>query len=135
MILLAEEVSSHTFNYMGQFFNMIFTLAIVLGLIFVSVLFLKKIMRTKMRELNRSTGIKILEKRVLSQKASLYLVDVLGKGIVISESAAGVQLVTEFAQGTDIELLLAEEHERNKSEIPLTKTLSKFFKKKGASSK
>lgn len=87
-------------------------------------------MRSKMRELNRSTGIKILERRVLSQKSSLYLVDVLGKAIVISDSQAGVQLLTEFPPGTDVELLLAEEHERKKPEIPLTKTLAKFFKSK-----
>lgn len=132
--LFAEEVKPPSpFNFMGEFVNMLLTLALVLGLVFISLVFLKKLMRSKMRQLNYTTGIKILERRVLNTKSSLYLVDILGKGIVISESPAGIQLVTEFPPGTDIELLLTEEKMAGSEKITLKEGLQKkiasLFKK------
>lgn len=113
--LLADETvnditaqEGQSYNYLGEFVNMVMTLAFVLVLIFVSVWFLKKIMRSRMQTLNRSNGIKILERRPLNQKASLYLVDILGKGVVISESQAGIHIVTEFPDTVKIEELLEQ---------------------------
>jgi len=134
--LYAEEAkgSSDTFDFLGDFLNMALTLAFVLGLAFVSILFLKKIMRSKMREMNKATGIKVLERRALSAKSSLYLLDVLGKGVLVGESqAGGIQLLTEFPSGTDIELLLEEETQVKISKVSLTQKFSKFFKKEGVS--
>ncbi len=121
-----------TYSYGTELLNMLLTLGFVIGLAFVSILFLRKIMRSKMRQLNKSTGIKILERRALNQKSSLYLVDILGKGVVIAESqAGGVQLITEFPPGTDLELLLAEEESLavTTKSSSLTQSLQKFFKR------
>ena len=81
-----------TYNYWGEFVNMLITLAFVLVLLFATVWFLKKIMRSRVHSLNRSNGIKILERRPLNSKASLYLIEILGKGVVIAESQAGIRL-------------------------------------------
>lgn len=105
-----QEEESKNYNYFEEFLNMIFTLVFVLVLILGTIWFLKKMTRTRLQNLNRSTGIKILERRALNQKSSLYLVDILGKGVVISESPAGIQVITEFPPGTDIELLLEQEY-------------------------
>lgn len=116
MILLGEESSlsqftsqdviPQTYNYWGQFFSMLLTLGFILCLIFVSVYFLKRVMRSRMHQLNKSTGIKILERRALSSKSSLYLVDILGKGVVISESASGINVITEFPVNMNVEDML-----------------------------
>lgn len=103
-----QAAEGQTYNYWGEFVNMLLTLLFILGLIFLSVWALKKIMRSRIQHLNRSTAIKILERRPLTQKSSLYLVDILGKGIVISESPSGIQLVAEFAEGTKVEQLMEE---------------------------
>ncbi|MCC5833023.1 MAG: flagellar biosynthetic protein FliO [Chlamydiales bacterium] len=109
--LATEEVIGQSYNYWGQFVNMLLTLGIILVLIFVSVYFLKRLMRSRIEHLNRSTGIKILERRALNSKSSLYLIDVLGKGIVIAESQAGIQVVTELPADVKVEEKLDELHE------------------------
>ena len=123
-----------TYSYGTDLLNMLLTLGFVLALAFVSIIFLRRMMRQKMKQLNRATGIKILERRALNQKSSLYLVDILGKGVVISESqGGGIQLITEFPAGTDLELLLAEEETLDKSKSSLKdslqKNLSRFLKR------
>jgi flagellar biosynthetic protein FliO len=106
-----------TYNYWGDFVNMLVTLAFVLILIVVTVWLLKKIMRSRIKTLNRSNGIKIIERRPLSPKASLYLIDVLGKGILISESQGGVQLITTFADQVNIEEHLERLQEESKPRL------------------
>lgn len=106
--LASEEVIGQSYNYWGQFVNMLVTLGFILVLIFASVYILKRLMRSRIQHLNRSTGIKILERRALHSKASLYLIDILGKGVVISESQAGIQVVTEFPPDVKVEEKLDE---------------------------
>lgn len=103
-----QTAEGQTYNYWGEFVNMLLTLVFILALIFLSVWVLKKIMRSRLKHLNRSTAIKVLERRPLNPKSSLYLVDILGKGIVVSESPSGIQLVTEFAEGVNVEQLMEE---------------------------
>lgn len=125
-----SEESAHP-SYLKEFFNMILTLVFVLSLAFISVFFLKKIMRSKMTHFNQATGIKILERRALNPKASLYLVDILGKGVVIGESqSGGIQLITEFPSNTDLELLLAQETEllAGKKKTPFKSLQNEFLK-------
>lgn len=131
MFLLDATSQVPGYSYGTELFNMLLTLFFVLGLAFVSVIFLRKMMRSKLRGLNRGSGIKILERRALNQKSSLYLVDILGKGVVIGESQnGGLQLITEFAPGTDLELMLAEEETLKEPERPLPKNLLRLFKKR-----
>ncbi len=112
MPLLADiavgTLEGQSYNYMGQFVNMLLTLGFILILIFISVYVLKRIMRSRIHQLNRSTGIKILERRALNSKSSLYLIDILGKGVVISESPAGIHVVTEFPGDVKVEKKLEE---------------------------
>ncbi len=103
----ALPVEGQTYNYWHEFVNMLITLAVILTLVVISVWFLKRYMRSRMHNLNRGTGIKIYERRALNAKASLYIVDILGKSVVISESAAGIQLITELDPETDLDALLA----------------------------
>lgn len=118
-----------TYNYWTEFINMMLTLGFILVLIFASVYILKKIMRSKTKYLNQSTGIKIVERRVLSQKASLYLVNILGKGVVISESQAGIQLITEFSPDVDVELLLDEMQEIKKPTLSFREVMMKKLRR------
>lgn len=87
-----------TYNYWGEFVNMILTLLIIVGLIFVSVIVLKKIMRSRLHHMNKGASIKILERRPINQKSSLYLVDIAGKIVIIGESQAGIHLITELPE-------------------------------------
>jgi flagellar biosynthetic protein FliO len=104
--LLGDEPlggEGQTYNYASQFVNMLLTLGFVLVLIFASVWLLKKIMRSRLQTLNRGNGIKVLERRPLNQKASLYLIDILGQGVVVAESAAGIHLITTFPPEVNVQ--------------------------------
>jgi flagellar biogenesis protein FliO len=105
---------SQSYNYWGEFVNMVVTLVFVLILIFATIWMLKKIMRSRTQTLNRTNGIKILERRPLNQKSALYLIDILGKGVVIAESQAGIHLVTELSENIKVEELLEQLQETNK---------------------
>lgn len=97
--------------YWKDFINMLVTLLFVLALVFASIWFLKRVMRSRLNQLNRSTGIKVLERRSLAPKSSLYLISILGKGVVIAESPAGIQLITELPVDLNVEEALLEKQE------------------------
>jgi len=122
--ITAKEGQSY--NYWSEFVNMLVTLAFVLILIFATVWLLKKIMRSRFQTMNRSNGIKILERRPLNPKASLYLIEVLGKGVVIAESQAGIQVVTEFPETMKIE----EIFEQFRKEQEISPSFKETFAKK-----
>jgi flagellar biosynthetic protein FliO len=130
---VAQEVLHARSHYWEEFANMIVTLIFVLALAFATLYVVRKIMRSKIKHLNKTTGIKILERRSLNPKASLYLVDVLGKGIVIAESQAGIHLITEFPDGHDVELILSSFQEETKPTVSfpdvLQKKINGLFKK------
>jgi len=127
--LTTQAVEGQNYNYWGEFVHMLITLLFILVVIFVSIWFLKRIMRSRWKHLNRATGIKILERRALNPKASLYLVTILGKGVVIAESQAGIHTITEFTDEVDIEHLLdqtVEETTRPSLGDRLTKKIRGF---------
>ena len=107
LLELASDFSEgKSYNYWGEFVNMIITLLIVIALIFLSVIVLKKIMRSRMLQVNQGAKIKVLERRAINQKTSLYLVEIAGKAVVIGDSPAGLNLITELP-----DLVLDEEEE------------------------
>lgn len=63
---------------------------------------LKKINQNRFEQLNATSDIKVIEKRILSHKATVYLIEIRDKTVAIAESPAGVTLLTEF-QGVEKE--------------------------------
>ncbi|MFN0065628.1 MAG: FliO/MopB family protein [Chlamydiales bacterium] len=131
-LLLDNIVEGKSYNYWGEFVNMIITLIVIIGLIFLSVIVLKKIMRSKIQQVNRTTAIKILERRSLGQKSALYLVDILGKGVVISESPAGINLITEFGKENDVVEMLDKRYQDAMPTTSFKERLISKLKKKNA---
>jgi flagellar biogenesis protein FliO len=120
-------------NYLEEVTNMIISLVVLLIFAVTVLFFVKKMMRSKQRFLNRSTAIKVLERRAFHSKASLYLVDILGKGVVIAESQGNIQLITEFPEGTNLYALMDLEKESQNSKISFKEMMqekfSRFLKK------
>lgn len=58
---------------------------------------LKRINSNRLAQLNATSEIRVLEKRVLSHKAFIYLIEIRGKTIAIAESSAGIAKLTEFS--------------------------------------
>ncbi|QLH35282.1 MAG: flagellar biosynthetic protein FliO [Parachlamydiaceae bacterium] len=56
----------------------------------------QKMMNTRMEQLNTTSEIKIIEKRLLTPKTSLYLIDIHGTGFILAESLNGVTSLGSF---------------------------------------
>lgn len=131
MIFADEMVALEegAYNYVGEFINMMLTLGAVIAVILLSVWILKRLMRAKLHQLNRDASIRILEKRALGPKSALYLVDVLGKGIVLADSPSGLSLIKEFPNDVDIDTLIQEHLAAPEEPRPsLTEQLTQKFK-------
>lgn len=82
-------------RFFSEFISMLFALGLIIGLMLVIAWALKRMLHTRMHQMNTSSAIKILERRTLNPKAALYLLDINGKGIVIAESSVGIHQVAE----------------------------------------
>lgn len=89
------------YNYSGELVNMALSLVCVTAVIALSVFVMKKILKTKWRFQKNGQAITILERKALSPKSAIYLVDVLGKGLVIAEGPQGVTTLKELPEGMD----------------------------------
>ncbi len=93
-------------NMRSELFKMLFSLVILLGAFGVCIWAFKKLLRHKTSRLGSSSAIKVLDKRALTPKSSIYLVEVANKVLVLSESNDTVTLLSEFPPNTDITELM-----------------------------
>ncbi|MCE5295255.1 MAG: flagellar biosynthetic protein FliO [Chlamydiales bacterium] len=79
----------------GELWNKTLLLLIsVLLVLFVGTWYLKKFSTFKVKEPSKESRIQLLEKRVISPKAVVYLLSIDGHKVAISETSAGVCLLT-----------------------------------------
>ena len=96
--LCAQEAEAETLKYdfWAEFIKMVTVLSGVIALLLITSWFLKRVMSQRVEQLNKFNAIKVIERRVLNPKAALYLIEVPGKKLVISESTAGINCITEL---------------------------------------
>lgn len=80
----AEEVPED--HFFGQFMKMLATLGVLIAIMLTASWSLKRMLNTSVKQLNESSLIKIVEKRSLSNKSSIYLIEVQGKNYMLGES-------------------------------------------------
>jgi flagellar biogenesis protein FliO len=83
-------------EFKSVFFKMLFTLIALVVLIVVSFYFFKRFSKMKFSSQNQNSNIKIIEKRVLSPKSILYLIEIDGKKSLISESHLEVRKIKDL---------------------------------------
>lgn len=87
-------------RFLSEFINMMTTLGLIIVIILIATWFLKKMVSSRIQQLNTSSLIKIIERRTLSPKTSLILVDIQGAGYVFAESTNGVTALGNFDPNT-----------------------------------
>lgn len=92
--LQSMDETPQTVSYQGAFIKMMLTLVALIVLIVLSVWMLRKLGEGRIRQANLGRTIKVLEKRALSAKSILYLIEVQGKKVVIAESQLEVKPIT-----------------------------------------
>jgi flagellar biogenesis protein FliO len=83
-------------RFLSEFINMAATLGLLIGLILMIAWFLKRMVNTRQEQGNATSIIKIIERRSLSPKSVVFLLEVESKTLVVAESVNGVTLLTEY---------------------------------------
>ncbi len=81
-------------SYEATFIKMILTLGGLLALVFLTIWVLKKVSNGRFGSMGSQKKINILEKKPLSPKTLLYLIELDGKKILISESQLEVRTIS-----------------------------------------
>lgn len=83
-------------RFLNEFMHMLTALGIIIGGILIVSWFMKSILNTRVQKMNETSEIKILERRTLTPKTTIYLLDVKGTGVAIAESQNGVTRLGDF---------------------------------------
>jgi len=103
------EIPQESGRFMGEFAYMIFVLSCVISVMILASWFIKKMLQTKVQQLNQTSLIKITESRTLGHRSILHLIEVHGMTILISETPAGVQPLAKFKTDDAFDKLMGEE--------------------------
>lgn len=95
-ILEKEALEAESHNFYIEFLRMLLILGFIIAFLFLLSWAVKRLLNTKMQGINRDSLIKILETRPISNKSSIHLIEVLGKGLVIGESLSGIVLLADI---------------------------------------
>jgi len=94
---LIKKPNKQDDKFYSEFINMLASLGLIIALIFIVAWFLKRLANTRLTQVNNSSSIRIIEKRIISPKTSLFLLDIEGTTVFIAESANGVTRLAEFS--------------------------------------
>lgn len=83
-------------RFISDFMNMLASLGLIIALIFIVSWFLKRFLNTRIQQMNTTSAIKIVERRALTPKSSIYLLEVNDRTMVIAESTNGVTLLSNL---------------------------------------
>lgn len=96
--LQAEETTVEaTTSYEFAFFKMIAMLVVLLVFVCVSGWLLRKLAQGRLRQSNSNKSIKVLERRALSQKSMLYIIEYGGKQILLAESQLEIRKIDDLS--------------------------------------
>lgn len=96
-----ETPNKQNDRFFTEFLNMLATLGFVIGIILLAAWFLRRLLNTRLEQINTTSTIKIIERRSLSPKTALYLIEIYEKTVLIAESQNGVTQLAEFADNKE----------------------------------
>lgn len=133
MIFEDDTNSTVEMSYWKEFIRMMVVLGIILGVVLVIAWLLKNFLNSRVKSVNENNIIKLIERRNLSQKSMLYLVEVYQKQYLIGDSSnGGIQVIAE-CDTLEKDLTLEQPLKANKSsffEILQKKLSEKNFRQK-----
>lgn len=98
-----EEIQGND-SFWKNFFYMLFVLSFIVSLIFALAWFMKRMVHTRLLQENALSNIKIIDKRSLSPKTMLYIIEAEGKRMVVGESTNGITRLIEKNLASDFSI-------------------------------
>lgn len=92
---IPESPSPDRFYY--EFLHMMLILGFILALLLVVTWVLKRMLNVRVQQINASSPIKIIEKRALTAKTSIFVVEIFDKTFALAESHNGVTHLGEVS--------------------------------------
>lgn len=89
-----------TASYRASFLKMCLSLGLILLLLFATLWFLRKLQQGRFSQINDSHSIKIVQKKVISPKSMLYIIEVNGKQVLLAESQVHVKALSNLSELT-----------------------------------
>lgn len=89
-VTVQESDSEQQYNLQSKITSMLFSLGAVIVSVMIVTFVLKKLARKRLSAANSGSSIKIVEKRSLTPKTALYVVEAYNKTLLIGESPAGL---------------------------------------------
>lgn len=84
-------------DFQGKFVRMLFILVLLIAFMILASWALKRMMHTRVAQINDTSRIKLIETRTLSTRSTLYLLEIDDASFLVGESAAGLfRLDTTF---------------------------------------
>jgi flagellar biogenesis protein FliO len=91
---IEKEIEPPSFTW--QLLNVLTTLGLLIAMVMLASWFFKRMMRTRMQQVNLTSDIKILEQRALTARTIVSVIDIRGKELAIAESTNGVTLLCQL---------------------------------------
>lgn len=88
-----HELERETDSFPAKFMRMLFILVLLIGFMILASWALKRMMKTRLTQLNTTSSIKIVETRALSPRATLYLLEIQGQTLLVAESPTTVSVL------------------------------------------
>lgn len=80
-------------RFLGEFFYMLLMLGLLIGVVFLAGYVLRRLTSTRIEALNTTSRVKIMERRSLSQRSMVHIVEIDDKEYLIAESPGGITAV------------------------------------------
>ncbi len=87
-------------NYQASLMKMFFMLILLIAFLILTVWLLKKFINSRMQLAAQGKSIQILERRTISPKSILYLLEIDGEKFLISESQVQIQKIERLKDNT-----------------------------------
>jgi flagellar biogenesis protein FliO len=91
-----EHKEHETDSFEAKFMHMLVVLGLLIGFMILASWALKKMMKTRIQQMNISSDIRLVETRHLSPRCTLYLVEIQGSSLLIAESPSTVSHIATF---------------------------------------
>lgn len=82
-------------DYGAAIFKMFFSLIVVVIVLYGTLWFLRRLVQNRLQRGTGAQSIQVLEKRMLSPKTMLYLVEIDNKKVLLAESHLEIKKITE----------------------------------------
>ncbi len=77
-------------RFLGEFFYMLLMLAILVGMVYFLAWFLKRMTHVRVEQQNAGSAIKVIERRPINNRTTIYLLEIENKQILIAETPTTV---------------------------------------------